>query len=165
MSKLDVFVLSAVKQNELQKWKSLQLDCSEIYYKYFVATNLVINLGFLHQRIQHIEHTVNIPNLKDKILLKIRINDMIKWQFGIIAVFFIIIVLSSPQWRKSFSIFKALPVLINQLIKTMTNSQTWLDRTLWDRACMLDSVHIMHACVIGQYASCACTHHVFCWLN
>ena len=96
MSKLDVFVLSAVKQNELQKWKSLQLDCSEIYYKYFVATNLVINLGFLHQRIQHIEHTVNIPNLKDKILLKIRINDMIKWQFGIIAVFFIIIVLSSP---------------------------------------------------------------------
>ena len=96
MSKLHVFVLFTVKQNELQKWRSLQLDCSEIYYKYFVATNLVINLGFLHQRIQHIEHTVNIPNLKDKILLKIRINDMIKWQFGIIAVFFIIIVLFSP---------------------------------------------------------------------
>ena len=68
-------------------WRSLQLDCSEIYYKYFVATNLLINLGFLHQRIQHIEHTVNIPNLKDK---------MIEWQSSIVTVFFIIIVLSSP---------------------------------------------------------------------
>ena len=60
-------------------WRSLRLDCSEIYYKYFVATNLLINLGFLHQRMQHIEHTVNIPNLKDKILLKNRINYMIEW--------------------------------------------------------------------------------------
>ena len=77
-------------------WRSLQLDCSEIYYKCFVATNLLINLGFLHQRIQHIEHTVNIPNLKDKILLKNRINDMIEWQSSIVTVFFIIIVLSSP---------------------------------------------------------------------
>ena len=77
-------------------WRSLQLDCSEIYYKYFVATNLLVNLGFLHQRIQHIEHTVNIPNLKDKILLKNRINYMIEWQSSIVTVFFIIIVLSSP---------------------------------------------------------------------
>ena len=100
--------------------ETLQLDCSEIYFKYFVATNLVINLGFLHQRIQHIEHTVNIPNLKDKILLKTRKNYMTEWQSGII------IVLSSPLWRKSFSIFKAPPILINQLIKTMTNCQTWL---------------------------------------
>ena len=60
-------------------WRSLQLDCLEIYYEYFVATNLLINLGFLHQRMQHIEYTMNIPNLKDKILLKKRINYVIEW--------------------------------------------------------------------------------------
>ena len=50
---------------------------------------------------------------------------MTEWQSGIIiTVFFIIIVLSSPLWRKSFSIFKAPPILINQLIKTMKNCQT-----------------------------------------